>query len=82
MHRRFELVVNSNRECKAEPESISSVQRHAQLPSARPGTFIRASAPRLSRSCSGAMAMAAIEDHARRIKLQATSRLSDGDDFK
>src|SRR5262249_39070249 len=80
--RRFVLLVSSARDCKYGPVSSSSVQRHAQLPSVRPGTFIRASAPRLSRSCSGAMARAAIEDHANCIRLQATSRLYVGGGFK
>ena len=37
----------------------------APVPSSTPGRFIRASLPRLSRSCSGAIASAATDSHAR-----------------
>jgi len=40
---------------------MSSEHRQRQLPSVRPGTFIRASAPRLSTSCSGTIASAAAD---------------------
>jgi hypothetical protein len=79
---RFELLVNSRSEWKAGADNISSVQRQLQLPSGRPGTFIRASGPRLSRSCRGAMARAATDDHARRIKSQATWLLSPSGDLR
>src|SRR2546429_5813457 len=54
---------------------MSSVERHRQFPSARPGVFIRASLPRFSKSGSGAMASPAIEDQANSIKACAASLL-------
>ena len=72
MHRRFEALSSPAASRRPESEIISSVQRQVQLPSARPGTFIRASGPRLSRSCRGAMASAAADDHARRINSRET----------
>src|SRR5262245_311408 len=76
VRRRFELLVNSRSESKAGTDNISSVARQVQLPSGRPGTFIRASRPRLSRSCRGAIASAAIDDHAVRINSEDASPLS------
>ena len=52
---------------------MSSVHLQHQLPSRLPGTFIRASLPRLSRSCNGAIASAAMDDHARRTSSGAAS---------
>jgi hypothetical protein len=54
---------------------MSSGHRQRQLPSARPETFIRASAPRLSTSCRGTIASAAGEDHASSIRAGAASLL-------
>src|SRR5438067_1761961 len=54
---------------------MSSVERHRQFPSARPGVFIRASLPRFSKSGSGAMASPAIEDRPYSIKACAASLL-------
>jgi len=48
-----------------------SVDRQRQFPSDRPGTFIRASLPRFSKSCSGLIASAATEDHANSINAGA-----------
>src|SRR5262249_10008616 len=72
---RLEAAVNSRNSSSAGPASSCSVQRHRQLPSARPGTFIRASRPRLRTSGSGAIARAAMDDQARRISAGAASRL-------
>src|SRR5437867_11163017 len=47
---RFETSVRSHSRSKVDPDSIASVHRHRQLPSVRPGTFMRASAPRFSKS--------------------------------
>ena len=58
------VFVKSWSRWKAIGISMSSVHRQRELPSARPGTFIRAAAPRLSRSCGGTIASAAAEDHA------------------
>src|SRR6516225_5170899 len=52
---RPEVFVRSRSPWKADGDSMSSVQRQRQLPLARPGTFIRASAPKLSKSCNGAI---------------------------
>src|SRR5215469_11598954 len=70
---RFEFLVKSRSHLKARSESISSVLRQDQLPSARPGMFIRASLPRFSKSCSGAIASADTDDHARHINAGAAS---------
>src|SRR5262249_45589469 len=59
---RLAATVSSRNPSSADPVSISSVLRQRQLPSARPGTFIRASRPRLRTSWSGAIASAAIDD--------------------
>lgn len=50
-----------------------SVQRQRQLPTAVPGTFIRPSTPRFSKSCNGAIASPALDDQANLMKSQATS---------
>ena len=55
---------------------MSCVQRQRQLSLTRPGTFMRASAPRFRRSCRGAIASAATDDHAIRINSSATSSVS------
>jgi len=68
-------VIKSRKRSQTGVDNISSVQRQRQLPSTLPGKFMRASAPRLSRSCNGAIAGAALEDHAKRISSQATSSL-------
>jgi hypothetical protein len=47
---RRDAVVRSRSHSNAEADSISLVQRQRQLPPAWPGTFIRASFPRLRRS--------------------------------
>jgi len=73
---RLELVVSSRSDSKAAGDSVSAVHRQRQLPSARPGTFIRASSPRLRTSWNGAMARADADDHARPSSAGATSRLS------
>src|SRR5215471_965389 len=70
---RLESLVKSRSHSKGRLENIFSVLRQRQLPSARPGTFIRASFPRFSKSCNGAIASAATEDHARPINAGATS---------
>src|SRR6516164_660619 len=72
---RFDDVVKPRKRSQTGVDNISSVQRQRQLPSTLPGRFIRASAPKLSRSCKGAIASAALEDHAKRISSQATSSL-------
>src|SRR5262249_9793315 len=64
MFDRFELSVSVRSHSKLGDASISSVHRQPQLPPGRPGTFIRAALPRLSRSCNGAIARAAGDDHA------------------
>ena len=73
---RFECFVRSRSQSNALSESISSVLRQRQLPSARPGTFIRASLPRFSKSCNGAIESAATDDQAICIKARAGSFLS------
>jgi hypothetical protein len=73
---RLEDLVRSRSRSSAGSDSMSSVQRQRQFPSARPGKFIRASVPRFSTSWSGTMANAATDDHARRINSHATSLLS------
>ena len=50
-------------------------QKIFDLLTALPGWFMRASLPRLRTSCSGAIASAAADDHARRNKTGATSSL-------
>jgi hypothetical protein len=76
-HRRtpdpFEVIVKSCSHSISGADKMSSGQRQRQLPSARPGVFIRASAPRLSTSCSGTTASAAPEDHANSINAGAAS---------
>src|SRR5579872_3762143 len=47
---RFEMLVRARSGSKVDGESIASVARHVQLPSTRDGTFIRASAPKFSKS--------------------------------
>src|SRR5215813_15063889 len=70
---RVDLFVKSRKRSKAGVDNISSVERQRQLFSGLPGTFIRASLPRLSRSCNGAIASAATDDHARLSNAGATS---------
>jgi hypothetical protein len=72
---RFEAVFKARKRSTSDWQSSSSEQRQRQLPSMLPGRFIRASAPRLSRFWSGAIASAAGEDHAKRISSPATSSL-------
>src|SRR5262249_28186515 len=60
---------------KAGAHSLSAAARQRQFPSARPGTFIRASAPKLSTSCSGASVSAATDDQASRTSDAAASLL-------
>jgi hypothetical protein len=73
---RFEVFVKSCSHWKAAGVSTSSAHRQRQFPSSRPGTFIRASFPRWRRSCKGAIASAATDDHAKLINIEAASRLS------
>ena len=79
---RLELFVRSRKRPKAESDNICSVQRQRQLPLARPGTFIRASCPKFSKSCSGAIARAAAEDQANPISAGAASSLEPGGRFR
>src|SRR5262249_18876775 len=72
---RLDDVVKPRKRSRIGVDNISSVQRQRQLPSTLPGRFMRASAPKLSRSCNGAIASAALEDHAKWISSQATSSL-------
>src|SRR5262249_25346859 len=65
--------VRSFNDRKAAADSNSSATRQRQLPSALPGWFIRASLPRLRTSCSGAIASAATDDHARPSSAGAAS---------
>src|ERR1700688_2929878 len=53
---RFEFFVRSRSHSKARSENMSCVQRQVQFPSGCPGMFIRASVPRFSKSCNGAIA--------------------------
>src|SRR5262249_14322754 len=55
----------SRRRCSIAGASSVSAQRQSQFPLARPGTFMRASLPRLSTSCRGATVSAARDDQAR-----------------
>ena len=55
---------------------MASVARQFQFPLGRPGVFMRASFPKLRRSCNGAMLSAALDDQARRIRAGAASVLS------
>src|SRR5215468_4733305 len=59
-------------------DNSPSRKRQRQLPPARPGTFMRLSAPRFRRSCSGAIVSAALDDHASLISSEAASLLSPG----
>src|SRR6516165_464693 len=79
---RFDDVVKPRKRSKTGVDNISSVQRQHQLHSTLPGTFMRASAPRLSRSCNGAIASAALEDHAKWISSQATSSVLPAGHFR
>src|SRR5208282_1148605 len=79
---RFEVFVKLCSHWKAAGVSMSSVHRQRQLPSARPGRFIRASLPRLRRSCNGVIANAATDDHAKLINTEATSRASPAGRFR
>src|SRR5438128_1628187 len=72
---RDQAWVKSRSDWNAGADSISSVQRQRQLPSAFPGWFIRASLPRLRTSCNGAIASAAADDHARPSKAGVASSL-------
>src|SRR5882724_556204 len=80
--KRFELFVKSRSHSKAALDNMSSVARQRQLPSARPGTFIRASLPRLSRSCNGAIAIAAADFQANSINSKAELPLWPPDFFR
>ena len=79
---RFEVAVSARSHSKAESDSICSCSASASCPRALPGTFIRASFPRLSTSCSGAIASAAIDDQARLISAGAASLLSPPERFR
>src|SRR5262245_17147501 len=70
---RAEARVRFFSESKPGADSISSLERQRQLPSALPGRFMRASSPRLRTSCSGAIASAAADDHASPSSAGATS---------
>ena len=70
---RFETNVRLRSQSKAAGVSIAGVHRQRQLPSASPGRFMRASLPRLSTSCKGAIASAAAEPHATSTSAGATS---------
>src|SRR5262245_17604392 len=70
---RAETLVRSRKDSSADPDGWSAVTRQRQLPPGLPGWFIRASLPRLRTSCSGAIASAATDDHARAINAWATS---------
>src|SRR5215471_1911638 len=72
---RAETLVRSRNDSSADPDSWSAVTRQRQFPPALPGWFIRASLPRLRTSCSGAIASAAAEDHARPSRAGAASAL-------
>src|SRR5580704_11185924 len=52
---RPEVLVSSANQRKACSDCALSAQRHCQLPCARPGMFMRASAPKSNTSCSGAI---------------------------
>ncbi len=62
--KRLEDAVRSLSCCKTGVFSMSSVKRQHQFASAEPGKFIRASEPKLSKSCKGAIASPATEHHA------------------
>ena len=70
---RADVLVSCRSSSKGACDSLSSVERHCQFPSARPGIFMRPSRPQLSRSCNGAMANAALDDHASCINAGAAS---------
>ena len=74
--RRCDMFVCSLSQSKMVADNIGRVTRQHQFPSARSGTFIRPSLPRLRRSCSGAIASADGDDQAKRINSRATSRIS------
>ena len=73
---RPDVLVSSANQRKACSDAALSAQRHRQLPCARPGTFMRASAPRSSTSCSGAIVSPAADGHAERISAAAIPWLS------
>src|SRR5262249_19874827 len=70
---RPEARVSSCSDCSAAGASVAAVTRQRQFPCALPGWFMRASLPRLSTSCSGAIASAATDDHASPSKPGAAS---------
>ena len=74
-HSGWQSLVKARSHSIAGADSRAWGQRQRQLPAVRPGTFIRASAPRLSTSCSGAIASAALEDHASSVNAGAASLL-------
>src|SRR5580698_11235325 len=76
---RPDVLVSSANQRKACSDVALSAQRHRQLPCARPGTFMRASAPRSNTSCSGAIVSPAADGHAERISAAAIPWLSSED---
>src|SRR5262252_7345577 len=75
---RPEASVRLRSRAKAGDDNWSSLKRQRQFPPARPGTFMRLSAPKFRRSCIGAIVSAASDDHARLISSEAASPLSPG----
>src|SRR4029077_4075731 len=68
---RFEFFVRLRSHSNALSDNMFSEERQRQLPSGRPGMFIRASFPRFSKSCSGAIESAAADDQATSISAGA-----------
>src|SRR5215472_4395194 len=79
---RFDNSVSSRNHRKAGDNSMSSGHRQRQFAPALPGMFMRLSAPRLSRSCSGATVKAAIDSQARFTSDGAASSLVPGARFR
>src|SRR5215471_1241746 len=75
---RPETSVKLRSRAKAGDDNWSSLKRQRQFPPARPGTFMRLSAPKFRRSCIGAIVSAASDDHAKLISSEAASPLSPG----
>src|SRR5258707_15826434 len=80
--KRLEDAVRSLSCWKTGVSSMSSLKRQHQFASAEPGKFIRASEPKLSMSCTEAIASAAAEHQAMRTNSPAILLLSQSARFK
>src|ERR1700746_399336 len=74
--KRLEDAVRSLSCWKTRVFSWSSVKRQHQFASTEPGMFIRASEPRVSKPCKGAIGSPATEHHAMRTNSRVSSLVS------